>query len=154
MQLLFLFGSSLATNTPEANQSPWRSQAERKCPRRGRHFHSCQSSPFMSQRWSPRASKVKGKGQSLRWGLQHSYLTMRLTPLFFSPEQKLLILQGYLTLRQRERMWGWPLRLPLWCVSLSFRFAFYWSLGSILCLLIYSLTSFLPRFVCFSIFLS
>lgn len=92
------FHPRLATSTPEANQAPRRSQAETKCPRRGRPFRASpapfQPSPVMPQKWSPRVRKAKGKRQSLRWGLQRSYLRIRLTPLFFSPEQKLLLSQG------------------------------------------------------------
>lgn len=54
--------------------------------------------------------------------------------------------------RQSERTSGWPLCLHHWYVLLSFNSAFYCSLGLVLSLLIYSLSSFLP-FVWFSFLL-
>lgn len=54
--------------------------------------------------------------------------------------------------RQSERTPGWPLCLHHWYVLLSFNSAFYCSLGLVLSLLIYSLSSFLPL-VCFSFLL-
>lgn len=54
--------------------------------------------------------------------------------------------------RQSERTSGWPLGLHHWYVLLPFNSALYCSLGLVLSLLIYSLSSFLP-FVCFSFLL-